>query len=966
MRTLSTVRLVVLPVLLMAQLIHVSPTSATVADELCSAASDPCVVNATVTLTGGSVIDVGSRALHFGSAARVTLGAGLTKFVAGSVRLLPGARITGSSGSGVVSMDVVSAGSIALEANGGTLSRIDLSSNLISGLIALRAQTGITLAGNLFAEGRATEADGGVIQLLTAAGDVVVSGLSSVRGGGLAGGGLIDIDAGGVVSLTNFVDISGGDFGGGELDVKAGGDVAVGQDILANGGGLAGDGGSVSIDSKGSVRLLHTIKAGAVGDADEGGGTGGDVDIVADGDVVLSAPLQLRGAAPDGEGGSVFIVSGGSVQQTAMIDIGSTGIDSCGGSMFVTAGRDVALDRIELGAGSCGGGDLSVQGIGMVRANGGITADGTTRFSSGGSIELQGRDVVTVDALRGNAGDEAGNGAIFLKGCNVTVDPLSELRAVGGAGGGTTIVASGRATVRGTLVTANGGTNRVEFRDSALPPLLTGAINPAAEVASNPALPPCPDVTAACGDGAVDSGEVCDDGNNASCDGCSGSCQPESCGNGRVECDEQCDAGLSNGTPASGCDAQCRLIPLPGGLLLFPGGGTRNSCMAEWRIKNPGGLVDDGFPSRTQLCTDGDPTCDQDGATDGKCVYQTAVCTLVTDPRLPGCAPGQIASVALNQPKPLGATDPVDAANGAALRDAIAGLGLTVKSGSTVVASGAPSSVRDQCSSTMGVTVPHDPGRFGTKVINMGARDGLGGRMRENRITLVCLPNTAVCGDGTVEVGEQCDDGNQATCDGCGASCRAETCGDGTVECDEQCDDGPANGTSGSTCTTACAEVVPALRIPGGGSRSTDCLLESALTLERPALKRDGTPSNKQRCVDNDPGCDFDPATGACQLHLWFCLGGADDRLQCLADSVTGAGVSKPADTDAAQSPLRQAIVAQLGAVPLPRPPGERCTGRIDVEVPAGRRGATVGLRVRGLGGNDSDVLKLRCEPARR
>ena len=39
-----------------------------------------------------------------------------------------------------------------------------------------------------------------------------------------------------------------------------------------------------------------------------------------------------------------------------MVDLGSTGIDSCGGSMFVTAARDVALGRIELSAGSCGGG----------------------------------------------------------------------------------------------------------------------------------------------------------------------------------------------------------------------------------------------------------------------------------------------------------------------------------------------------------------------------------------------------------------------------------------------------------------------------------------------------------------------------------------------------------------------------------------------------------------------------------
>jgi cysteine-rich repeat protein len=155
-----------------------------------------------------------------------------------------------------------------------------------------------------------------------------------------------------------------------------------------------------------------------------------------------------------------------------------------------------------------------------------------------------------------------------------------------------------------------------------MPPTIAGQVTPAPVLTVNPALPPCPGPSAACGDGNLDPGEQCDDGNTSSCDGCSAACRQESCGNGRVECDEECDAGPLNGAPGSGCDAQCKVVALPGGLLLFPGGRTRNSCMAEWQIKNPGGAVNDGFPSVTQSCIDGDPGCDQDGATDGKCVYQ--------------------------------------------------------------------------------------------------------------------------------------------------------------------------------------------------------------------------------------------------------------------------------------------------------------------------------------------------------
>src|SRR5262249_9617352 len=42
------------------------PASATVPDDLCPAAQDPCIVNTALTLTPGSVIDLGGRALQFG------------------------------------------------------------------------------------------------------------------------------------------------------------------------------------------------------------------------------------------------------------------------------------------------------------------------------------------------------------------------------------------------------------------------------------------------------------------------------------------------------------------------------------------------------------------------------------------------------------------------------------------------------------------------------------------------------------------------------------------------------------------------------------------------------------------------------------------------------------------------------------------------------------------------------------
>ena len=61
------------------------------------------------------------------------------------------------------------------------------------------------------------------------------------------------------------------------------------------------------------------------------------------------------------------------------------------------------------------------------------------------------------------------------------------------------------------------------------------------------------------------------------------------------------------------------------------------------------------------------------------------------------------------------------------------------------------------------------------------------------------------CGDGTVNAGEQCDDGNHVDGDGCSATCHTEvppSCGDGTLDAGEQCDDG--NHVDGDGCSATC------------------------------------------------------------------------------------------------------------------------------------------------------------------
>ncbi len=64
--------------------------------------------------------------------------------------------------------------------------------------------------------------------------------------------------------------------------------------------------------------------------------------------------------------------------------------------------------------------------------------------------------------------------------------------------------------------------------------------------------------------------------------------------------------------------------------------------------------------------------------------------------------------------------------------------------------------------------------------------------------------DTLFCGDGYIYMGEQCDDGNNVSGDGCAATCVIEfipNCGNYQLDGGEECDEGP-RGTQ--TCTPRC------------------------------------------------------------------------------------------------------------------------------------------------------------------
>ncbi|RME57426.1 MAG: DUF4215 domain-containing protein, partial [Candidatus Dadabacteria bacterium] len=71
--------------------------------------------------------------------------------------------------------------------------------------------------------------------------------------------------------------------------------------------------------------------------------------------------------------------------------------------------------------------------------------------------------------------------------------------------------------------------------------------------------------------------------------------------------------------------------------------------------------------------------------------------------------------------------------------------------------------------------------------------------------------NSPVCGNGIVETGEDCDDGNIEDGDGCSSTCQIEfmfpTCGNGILEPPEECDDG--NTVNGDGCDSECRNESP-------------------------------------------------------------------------------------------------------------------------------------------------------------
>ncbi|HRE90481.1 MAG TPA: hypothetical protein PK095_15225, partial [Myxococcota bacterium] len=132
-----------------------------------------------------------------------------------------------------------------------------------------------------------------------------------------------------------------------------------------------------------------------------------------------------------------------------------------------------------------------------------------------------------------------------------------------------------------------------------------------------------------------------------------------------------------------------------------------------------------------------------------------------------------------------------------------------------------------------------------------------------NIVLLEAVLETDVCGNGTHEPNEECDDGDTDSNDGCSAVCRIESCGDGIVQtgigevCDVTCDDGNPC-TVDDRCEEGCGGCTGTERDCDDGNACTVDSCDPAEGCVHTALAcDDGDACTVDRC-DAELGCVYE------------------------------------------------------------------------------------------------------------
>jgi cysteine-rich repeat protein len=121
-----------------------------------------------------------------------------------------------------------------------------------------------------------------------------------------------------------------------------------------------------------------------------------------------------------------------------------------------------------------------------------------------------------------------------------------------------------------------------------------------------------------------------------------------------------------------------------------------------------------------------------------------------------------------------------------------------------------------------------------------------------------CTDACTVCGDRVVSPGEQCDDGNLVDNDGCDRNCTISACGNGIQTAGEECDDG--NRIAGDCCSADCRLEAAGASCIDDGNPCTSDVCDGQATCTHP---NNSAPCSDGNLCNGEDVC----SNGTCSVH---------------------------------------------------------------------------------------------------
>jgi len=283
-------------------------------------------------------------------------------------------------------------------------------------------------------------------------GSVVVKADAAGHGGHLAVLVARDITLDTLATHSALIDATGSDTGG-RVELIADGAVLIQGPIKVF--GVPGSGGELDVTAGGAVTVKGTNLIQAAGGSQ---GVGGSVTIIGGGPVLLDSSIDASGSV---SGGSLDLESGGDLTTTANAPLLVSSVDSGGDVLFDVRGSVTINAKIDQ-SGHAGvdfggtGGELDMLVDGDITLNAPLDQSGTPPDGSGGLLDIEAGGSIIQNAsapIAAGAGDgsDSGGGSIdFSAGKDILVHAIDA--SGGGFGGGSIDIESrGVTTVAGEI-----------------------------------------------------------------------------------------------------------------------------------------------------------------------------------------------------------------------------------------------------------------------------------------------------------------------------------------------------------------------------------------------------------------------------------------------------------------------------------------------------------------------------------